>query len=77
MQSHPKKIYKKCFKKEKAVKELYEEEMMYYPYFQDQRYIPQALQRQLKVSAPFSERCILKAPTPKMDFICETYETVV
>ena len=72
-----KKIYKKCFKKEKAVKELYEEEMMYYPYFQDRRYIPQAPQRQLKVSAPFSERCILKVPTPKLDLNCETYETVV
>ena len=72
-----KKIYKKCLKKEKAVKEIYEEEMMYYPYIQDRRYIPQAPQRQLKVSAPFSERCILKAPTPKMDLNCETYETVV
>ena len=72
-----KKIYKKCFKKEKAVKELYEEEMMYYPYFQDRRYIPQAPQRQLKVSAPFSERCILKVPTPKLDLNCKTYETVV
>ena len=72
-----KKIYKKCFKKEKAVKEIYEEEMMYYPYIQDRRYIPQALQRQLKVSAPFSERCILKVPTPKLDLNCKTYETVV
>ena len=72
-----KKIYKKCFKKEKAVKELYEEEMMYYPYFQDRRYIPQAPQRQLKVPAPFSERCILKVPTPKLDLNCKTYETVV
>ena len=72
-----KKIYKKCFKKEKAVKELYEEEMMYYPHFQDRRYIPQAPQRQLKVSAPFSERCILKVPTPKLDLNCKTYETVV
>ena len=72
-----KKIYKKCLKKEKAVKEIYEEEMMYYPYIQDRRYIPQAPQRQLKVSAPFSERCILKTPTPKMDLNCETYETVV
>ena len=71
-----KKIYKKCLKK-KAVKEIYEEEMMYYPYIQDRRYIPQAPQRQLKVSAPFSERCILKTPTPKMDLNCETYETVV
>ena len=50
---------------------------MYYPYIQDRRYIPQAPQRQLKVSAPFSERCILKTPTPKMDLNCETYETVV
>ena len=72
-----KKIYKKCFKKKKAVKELYEEEMMYYPYIQDRRYIPQAPQRQLKVSAPFSERCILKIPTPKLDLNCKTYETVV
>ena len=72
-----KKIYKKCFKKKKAVKEIYEEEMMYYPYIQDRRYIPQAPQRQLKVSAPFSERCILKTPTPKMDLNCKTYETVV
>ena len=72
-----KKIYKKCFKKEKAVKELYEEEMMYYPHFQDRRYIPQAPQRQLKVSAPFSERCILKLPTPKLDLNCKTYGTVV
>ena len=72
-----KKIYKKCFKKKKAVKEIYEEEMMYYPYIQDRRYIPQAPQRQLKVSAPFSERCILKTSTPKMDLNCETYETVV
>ena len=72
-----KKIYKKCFKKEKAVKELYEEEMMYYPHFQDRRYIPQAPQRQLKVSAPFSERCILKVPTPKLDLNCKTYGTVV
>ena len=72
-----KKIYKKCFKKKKAVKEIYEEEMMYYPYIQDRRYIPQAPQRQLKVSAPFSERCILKVPTPKLDLNCKTYETVV
>ena len=72
-----KKIYKKCFKKKKAVKELYEEEMMYYPYIQDRRYIPQAPQRQLKVSAPFSERCILKVPTQKLDLNCKTYETVV
>ena len=72
-----KKIYKKCFKKKKAVKEIYEEEMMYYPYIQDRRYIPQALQRQLQVSAPFSERCILKVPTPKLDLNCKTYETVV
>ena len=44
---------------------------MYFPYFQDRRYIPQAPQRQLKVTAPFSERCIpqplqrqLKVPAP-------------
>ena len=77
MQSHPEKNIQKVFQEKKAVKELYEEEMMYYPYIQDRRYIPQAPQRQLKVSAPFSERCILKTPTPNMDLNCETYETVV
>ena len=77
MQSHPEKNIQKVFQEKKAVKEIYEEEMMYYPYIQDRRYIPQALQRQLKVSAPFSERCILKVPTPKLDLNCKTYETVV